>query len=282
MAGADTSKLVKIEAPGSASSAHPTSDQLAQFPFSLGPLYFHVVPQSFTVSGSANHASQQIVQFGEVSQFGGPALRTVNWDAMFMVRAFHEYTNAGGAVVTYLPQWVQAPFGGLQFYDAYEMIEALEAVRDQGLVMLLTIQDLANNQIDFQHEVTLRNFSYTETGGEIDSKDYSIQFTEYKGVNVRRVDRVGAVPSTTPSRGTRTPKSPYKVKHNGVGIKTIATEVYGQPCAWKAIRDFNGGEAYLKTKFKPKPTWDPKDGDGPFLFQQGSVLKMPKLKGKCH
>lgn len=265
-------------------SLHPhteaTRSQRRVYPYGSMPFYFHVPPDQYRVSGSANHAEQTIARYGSISQFGGPSLKTVSFESFFLMRDWLIlYDRYPGDRITGFPDYVMPPPSGYAFFDATQSIKMLEELRDGDYPVQLRIIDRQiAGHVELTMPVTVREFEWGEHGGEPDARDFSIGFTQYRPVRIRRVPHAGAIPLTSTNRPIGRRCNRYHVSGVSVGIKTIARHCYGRTDRWKWIVAKNGGDEGMRRLVRAgKAEYRPRDYEGPWYFKSGVTLVTPPV-----
>ena len=249
--------------------------QTAQPPLNRLPFYFPVPPiGELRRTASASHSEKAVVRRGTVSQFGGPELEEFSWSSEFLVPAWHENTGLGDPY-RYFPSYAIRPPAGFKHYGANEAYSLLREIMQQGLVVVLNIEDRNTGELEVQMPVTIRNIEMSEEGGEPDTRSYSITLRQYRFLTIRTVPRGGSVPSggTPRPSGTRFIPSPYKVKKE-MGIQELALLAYRDRSKWGLIVKAQGGS---KGMFGKGCRWRPDRRDGPYLIPKGTILSIPLL-----
>lgn len=118
----------------------------------------------------------------------------------------------------------------------------------------------------------ITNFSYTEDGGDVGTISYSIEFTQYKTVTVRRLTKSTAKKSNNTSRPSTTKSalnSTYTVK-SGDCLWSIAQAKLGDGNKWGKIWDLNSSTIINTAKKRGVSA----SKNYPVIYA-GTVLKLP-------
>lgn len=248
--------------------------QKAQYPLDRLPFYFPIPPVGdFNRSFSANHSETQVIRRGTVSQFGGPDLEEISWDSEFLIPEW--YSGATTESWAHFPSYFIPPPAGFRHYGAMSAYALLHDIAEQGLVVVLNVQDRNTGRIEVQMPVTIRSISMKETGGEPDTRFYSITFRQYRFLTIALKPRSGEGAGGAPGRPTpgRYITSPYQIKST-MGIKKLALLAYRDKSKWRFIVNANGG---AKGMFKRGALWQPSSADGPYMLPKGKKFVIPSL-----
>jgi hypothetical protein len=258
---------------------HPlvSQSEQSQYPLNGLPFYFHIPPSEISKSSSAEHAENNVVRKGAVSQFGGASLEEHSWRGEFLIDEWFDNRSGIGSPYKNFPAYFIRPPSGFQHYGAIEAYRLLRSIMQKGLVVWLDIQDVNTGKLEVHQPVTIRSISLSEVGGEPDTRSYSISLKQYRSLTAQYRSR-----SATPSTGTPRPsggrhvKSPYRLKAN-MGVKRLALIAYRDKSKWKLIVKANGGSRGM---FKRGALWRPTLKDGPYYLKKGQTYIIPPAQGK--
>jgi hypothetical protein len=269
-------KLIQIWTVDTASAA-----QRKVYPYGSLPFYFHIAPESYRVSGSKNQSEQQIPGYGSITQYGGPGLKTLSFDSFFMMRQWLTLSESVLDNVSDFPSYVIPPPPEYGFWDATQSIKLLETLRDGDYPVLVRVVDRQiPGHVDVSMEATVSEFEWWEEAGTPDERQFSVTFTKWRPVRIRKVPHAGGVPPTNTTRPPGRRCNQFRVKVDGTSIKAIARNCYGRTDRWKWIRDKNGGHAaMMKLVQQGKAEYLPKHHEGPYFFNKGVLLKTPAHPG---
>lgn len=248
--------------------------QKAQYPLDRLPFYFPIPPVGdITRSFSASHSETQVVRRGAVSQFGGPELEEISWDSEFLIPDWY----SGNTVDSwdYFPSYFIPPPAGFKHYGANAAYALLHDIAEQGLVVVLTVQDRNTGAIEIQMPVTIRSISMKETGGEPDTRFYSIKFVQYRFLTIALTPRSGegaggGIGRPAPGRYI---SNPYTMR-SAMGVQSLAMLAYRDRSQWRKIVMANGGPSPMFTR---GARWAPERRDGPYLLPKGSTFIIPEI-----
>lgn len=236
-----------------------------EWPLTRLPFYFPIPPGEWSNPFTAEHAEQNVVRRGTISQFGGPSLETWGWDGELLDE---DWMEAGA-----LPPYVITPPAGMVMHGAHSAKEILRGIAKAGHVVNLSIIDQQTGRLEVFSPATLRTFDLRETGGEPDTRFYTINFSEYRFLRIRHVPRGGVPPSGGIPRPPiiRYVPNPWTLPRQ-LGIKRVSLYAYHTTSHWKEIYKANGGEAGLRRK---GATYNPKAAYGPWIIPKGVRLYIP-------
>ncbi|MBQ8435344.1 MAG: LysM peptidoglycan-binding domain-containing protein [Oscillospiraceae bacterium] len=181
-------------------------------------LQIPVNPESFKVQKSGNNDSVTIVGLGEATVISAPKAIKISFSSIFPK--------------TYFPGCnVQKPLIP-HFY-----ITAISSWMNEKIPIRLYI-----TKCDIVRYMTIEDFSYSQSGGDVGSYDYSITFKEYRAIRVRQINinnkKANILKNQTPRVNTQKKPKTYTAK-SGDTLYKIAKKYYGDGSYKSKIYDAN-------------------------------------------
>ena len=176
---------------------------------------FPVVPESFSVSGSAGYEDIDVMQLGEITRFGNMKQQDVSFSAFFP-KLYHpsyvEYTD------------IPAPYEALN-----KLLNWMNTKQEVQLVIVGT-------NVNFP--VTIRDIEYSEEGGSPGDIQFDIKLKQYRKTAPRVYDPNKTNPSRPGSPDSGLVNGKYTVK-KGDSLWIIAQRLLGSSSKWSVIYEAN-------------------------------------------
>lgn len=212
-------------------------------------LYIPVLPEKISIKKGIKNSKIDVAELGEIIEKGTPNCSKYSWNSIFPL--------VKSSIVS------------------VKTLKSPKAYRDQ-------IEKLMNSQTPVHLIVSgtgvsdyclITDFSFTEEGGDVGTISYSVEFTQYKTVTVRRLTKSTAKKTNKTSRPSTTKSvsknKTYTVK-SGDCLWSIAQAKLGDGNKWTKIWDLNSST--IKNTAKKRGVTASKNY--PVIFT-GTVLKLP-------
>ena len=180
---------------------------------------FAVLPPEYELTSESNNTPVVINALGEINLLGKRKLKKVSFSSFFpeQIYSFCQYSS---------------------FPTPKESVELIENMKDSG-VLRLTMTGTPVNM-----ECTIEAFTWGENDGTKDIS-FSLEFTEYRKVNVVKSKIKEPVPPVVVPAATQRPaqaveSTTYTVV-KGDNLSKIAKRLTGNSANWKAIYNQNKG-----------------------------------------
>lgn len=211
-------------------------------------LYFPVLPEEINVKEGIKNSKIEVCELGEIIERGTPNCKKYSWKSIFPAQ--------------------KSPLvsvNNLKSPKSY--VEQIEKLMNSQTPVHLIVS--GTGVTDY---CLITDFSYSESGGDVGTLAYSIDFTQYKTVKVRKLTKSTAKKATTTSRvsTTSTAKSNTYTVKSGDCLWSIAQAKLGDGNKWTKIWDLN--ESTIKNAAKKRGVTASKNY--PIIYA-GTVLKLP-------
>lgn len=178
-----------------------------------------VNPESFKVQKSGSNQSVTIAELGEITILQEPKLPLISFSSFFPVSYFPGCN-------------VQKPL------MPHYYIAAISTWQKEKLPVRLYI-----TRCDIIWYVSIENFQYSQSGGDVGTYDYSLSLKQYKNIRIRQINinkNKKAVASKKKPARVNTQQKPktYTVK-SGDKLYNIAKRFYGDGEKWENIYEAN-------------------------------------------
>lgn len=204
-------------------------------------LQIPVNPENFKVQKSGNNDSVTIVGLGEATVISAPKAIRISFSSIFP-RVYFQGCSVKRVLMPH-------------YY-----IATIEYWMNKKFPVRLYI-----TKCSITKYMTIEDFSYSQSGGDVGSYDYSITLKEYRSVKVRQIkikDNKAALPTkqtANPARvNTKQKPETYTVK-SGDCLWNIAKKFYGDGSLYTKI--YNANKKII--------------GSNPNLIYPGQVLTIP-------
>lgn len=181
-------------------------------------LQMPVNPESFKVQKSGSNDSVTIVGLGETAIIQNPKAVKISFSSFFPVSYFPG-CNVKKPLMPHL------------------YITQISSWMNDKIPVRLYI-----TKCDIVRFMTIEDFSYSQSGGDVGSYNYSISLKEYRSIRVRQINvrnNKAAVSKKSSARvNTRQKPKTYTVK-SGDKLYNIAKRFYGDGEKWKNIYEAN-------------------------------------------
>lgn len=175
---------------------------------------FPSLPQSISLSGSANYRTYEIINSGTIQIPKGTNVNVISWDGVFFGESRKSFS--------FISSW--NPPRSCQ--------SILEGWRDKGIVLRLMVTDTNIN-----YDVTIQSFDCEASGGQGDI-NYSISFAFYKDLKVMTTEELGIAPPPVETRPEPKTGETYTVV-SGDNLWKIARIKLGSGARWQEIYNAN-------------------------------------------
>jgi nucleoid-associated protein YgaU len=203
-------------------------------------LQLPVNPESYEVSMDVNHNDSEVVNLGEVTQMGNAGLKSISLSSFFP----RDYDS-----------------GFCEYLKIPKPIDAVRKIEHWAKTKRPILVSITGTNVYFK--ASIRNFTYSEKGGEVGDIYYTIELKEYRAPKIRKYDPTKKVTKPVdPKRPTpEIPGGKYTVK-KGDTLSSIAYKFYHDSSKWNVIYNAN------KSKI----------GSNPNRIYVGMVLSIPGTK----
>ena len=199
-----------------------------------------VNPETFTVKNSANNSSFTVPGLGEVTVMNEAAPVQISFSSIFPSAYFN-----GCCVKKPLPPTIYAMF--FATFVKYKMPVRFTATKF-GVTMYVTIE----------------NFQYSESGGDVGTYEYSLTLKEYRTTKARQINL-----NKSTKKATVEKKKTARVNNQS---KPKTYTVKSGDCLWNIAKKYYGdGSKYKKIYEANKKTI----GSNPNKIYPGQVLTIP-------
>lgn len=202
----------------------------------LNGIMLPVLPSSLEVKREGNNSTYELANIGEVTLCKTPKPAKISLEGMF-TKNYYPFITA---------DYLEEPKSYVDKIEGWFL--------DKKVIRFVA----AGVEVPVSMRMTIEDFSYSESGGEVGDISYSISLKEYRDFEIKKVEIQIAKPvspSTPPSRPTEAPKAKTHTVKKGDCLWAIAKQYYGDGSKYPKIYELNKSLMDAKNKGTGNPKY---------------------------
>ena len=181
---------------------------------------FPVTPEKITYSVNGILNSISVDKLGEIFHKGKREAATISWSSFFPKKFSDQYCSCGKKhfhTPATMHKWI---------------LKMMNAPNPAHLVMV-------GGPFAIDMYVVIKSYKAYEEGGDVGSINYTIEFKEYRSVEIKKIQVLKKKAETVKKRVNNTVNDRIYVVQKGDTLRKIAKKYYGHKSQWKKIYNAN-------------------------------------------